>query len=280
MQVYAELPILTARPGAADLARAPHVLYGHVPAAEAYSAGRWLADVATVLADARTGCRLPIIAGGTGLYFEALLNGLSPVPPIPAAVRVHWRAEAARLGPERLHAELASRDAAMAARLRPRDPQRVTRALEVLEATGRSLADWQAEAGAPLLSGDAVARLVLAPARKELYARCNARFDVMLSAGALAEVAALAAQNLTPELPAMRATGVRELTAHLRGELTLGEAADAAKAETRRYAKRQATWIRGRMADWTPLPAGEPERMVHEAMAVLAARSHTEQPKD
>ena len=266
MQVYADLAIITARPPAGDLARALHVLYGHVRAAEAYSVGRWLADVAAALVAAKAEGRLPIIAGGTGLYFEALLNGLSPVPEIAPEVRAHWRAEAERLGPPALHAELAARDPAMAARLRPSDPQRVTRALEVLASTQRSLAYWQGHAGAPLIEGEQAVRIVLAPDRNSLYLRCNSRFDGMLADGALAEVSALKAQNLPPELPAMRATGVRELMAHLRGELTLAAATEAAKAETRRFAKRQGTWIRNRMKDWTAVAPDDVESVAGMVM--------------
>ena len=257
MQVYAELPILTARPAAADLTRAPHRLYGHVPAAQAYSVGRWLADVAHELAAACEAGQVPVIVGGTGLYFHALLHGLAPVPDIPPPVRTHWRAEAARLGPEALHAVLAARDPVMAARLRPSDPQRVTRALEVLDGTGRSLAEWARELGTPLLDVASVTRTVLLPERAALYAHCDRRFDLMLEAGALAEVEELLTHDLATEKPAMRALGVRPLTAHLRGELTLAAAAEQAKAETRQYAKRQTTWIRGRMGDWPQLDAGD-----------------------
>ena len=262
MQVYAELNILTARPSAVDLARAPHRLYGHVPAAEAYSVGRWLADVARELAAARELSRVPIIVGGTGLYFYALLHGLTPVPDIPLPVRTHWRAEAERLGPEALHAVLAARDPVMAGRLRPSDPQRVTRALEVLDGSGRSLAEWARETGVPLLGEASVVRAVLMPEREDLYARCDRRFDLMLAAGALAEVEALLALGLVTEKPAMRALGVRPLVAHLRGELTLAAAAAQAKAETRHYAKRQTTWIRGRMADWPRVEAGDADAVV------------------
>ena len=257
MQVYAGLNILTARPAAADLARAPHRLYGHVPTSEAYSVGRWLADAARELAAAHELGLVPIIVGGTGLYFHAALHGLTPVPDIALPVRTHWRAEAERLGPEALHAVLASRDPVMAGRLRPSDPQRVTRALEVLHGTGRSLAEWARDTGRPLLEEASVVRAVLLPEREALYHRCNRRFDLMLEAGALTEVDALLALGLATEKPAMRALGVRPLAAHLRGELTLAAAAEQAKAETRHYAKRQTTWIRGRMADWPQLDAGD-----------------------
>ncbi len=251
MQVYRDLSVLTARPSPADEAAAPHRLYGHVEAATPYSVGLWLADLAHVLTRLAAENLTPIIVGGTGLYFEALLNGLSPVPEIAADVRAHWRAEAERIGPERLHAELALRDPLMASRLRPTDPQRVTRAIEVIETTGRSLAEWHREPSVPLLNAEKVTRVVLLPERDQLYGACDDRFDAMLRSGALAEVAALLAQNLPTERPAMRATGVPALLAHLKGELTLLEATARGKIETRQYAKRQMTWLRGRMAGWT-----------------------------
>lgn len=257
MQVYRELTILTARPSASETARAAHALYGHVPAAEPYSVGRWLADVAQTLARARSSGHVPILVGGTGLYFSALLEGLSPVVPIPPEVRTYWRSQAERLGPQRLHQELAARDPRMAARLRTSDPQRVTRALEVIEGTGRSLADWQGQAGTPLIEETGALRLVIAPSRQTLYARCDARFEAMLGAGAVAEAAAFARLGLPGDLPASRATGLRELVGHVRGEISLQAAATAAKAATRRYAKRQMTWIRGRMAGWTVLETGD-----------------------
>jgi tRNA dimethylallyltransferase len=256
MQVYRELDVLTARPGAADLASAPHRLYGTVPAAEAYSVGRWLTDVAAAMTQARGEGRLPILVGGTGLYFKALLEGLSPVPDIPPETREHWRALAEALGAEDLHRELAARDPVMAERLLPSDPQRVSRALEVIDATGISLAAWQGTAGTPALAGDAVLKLVVAPEREPLYAGIDARFDRMVEAGALDEVAALMALDLDPALPAMRAHGVREIAAHLAGTMSLEAAATKAKTETRRYAKRQMTWIRRFMADWEWVPDG------------------------
>ena len=268
MQVYRELRVLTARPSPADEAAAPHRLYGHVAAATPYSVGLWLADVERELARLAAEGLTPIIVGGTGLYFEALLHGLSPVPDIPAAVRGHWRAEAERIGPERLYAELLARDPVMAARLRPSDPQRVTRAIEVIEATGRSLAEWQRETSTPLLQADEVTRAMLLPSRDFLYASCDTRFDAMLRAGALAEVAALLAQQLPRTRPAMRATGVPALAAHLRGELTLEEAAARGKLDTRQYAKRQMTWLRGRMAGWTAIARTEPELAAERILGI------------
>jgi tRNA dimethylallyltransferase len=246
MQVYRELRLLTARPSEADQAGVPHRLYGTVPAAEAYSVGRWLGDVASAIAEAQREGRLPILVGGTGLYLEALSKGLAPVPPIPDEIRAEGR--------DALLAELAARDPAMAARLGPADPQRIVRALEVIDATGVSLAEWQGGNAAPLLApGDAL-RLVIAPEREPLYAAIDARFDRMIEQGALDEVRALLALKLDPGLPAMRAHGVRELAAYLSGALTREEAVAKAKTESRRYAKRQMTWLRRFMADWDWYP--------------------------
>jgi len=250
MQVYRELSVLTARPTAEETARVPHKLYGHVAAAEGYSVGRWVADVAVALGDAKAEGRRPIIVGGTGLYFKALLDGLSPIPPIPDAVRAHWRAQAERLGAEGLHGLLAVRDPVMAARLRPTDPQRVTRALEVIEATGRSLGEWQREPGQPVLAADQAERLVVTVDRDELYARCDRRFEIMLETGALEEVERLAALGLDPGLPAMRAIGVRPLMQFLAGRISRQEAVVLAKTETRQYVKRQITWLNRNMNAW------------------------------
>ena len=254
MQVYRELRLLTARPSEADEARVPHRLYGTVPAADAYSVGRWLGDAARAMAEAHKEGRLPILVGGTGLYFKALTEGLAPVPDIPAEIRAHWRERSEQLGRDALHAELAARDPAMAARLGPNDPQRIVRALEVIDATGVSLAEWQGGNAMPLLApGDAL-RLVIAPEREPLYAAIDARFDRMIEDGALDEVRALLGLDLDPGLPAMRAHGVRELAAYLSGALTREEAVAKAKTESRRYAKRQMTWLRRFMSDWDWYP--------------------------
>jgi tRNA dimethylallyltransferase len=244
MQVYRDLRVLTARPNADEEALAPHRLYGTVDAAVNFSAGAWVAEAASVLAEVRAQNRLPIFTGGSGLYFKALTVGLSDVPPIAAEVRDDVRARLERDGPEALHVALSLRDPASAQRLNPRDRSRVARALEVVEATGRSLTDWHADALPPLLPADTYTALFLTPERDELYARIDARFDVMLGAGALDEVAALAARHLDPLLPAMKAHGVPALIRHLAGELTLEEAAVIGRADTRHYAKRQFTWFR------------------------------------
>lgn len=251
MQVYRELEIVTARPGPADLARAEHRLYGHVPATEAYSVGRYLRELAPVLAALAAAGRMAVLVGGTGLYFKALLEGLAEVPPIDPAIRARWRERAAETGPAALHAELQRRDPVMAERLAPTDPQRLVRALEVLDATGRSLAAWQAAAAQPLLDEAATIRLLVACDRETLYARTDARLDVMMAAGALDEARRLAALRLAPDLPAMRAVGVPPLLAHLRGDLSETAALAQAKLDTRHYVKRQATWASRNMMSWT-----------------------------
>jgi len=254
MQVYRELSVLTARPTLEDEAAVPHRLYGTVPAAEAYSVGHWLEDATQAVSEARAGGRVPILTGGTGLYFKTLLEGLAPVPDIPPETRSSWREQADRLGAEGLHRELTARDPAMAARLRPSDPQRLVRALEVIDATGVSLAKWQGSATAPFLEPGNVLTVVIAPERDALYAQIDARFDRMIEQGAVAEVRALIAQHLDPGLPAMRAHGVREFAAYLAGTVSLEDATTKAKTESRRYAKRQMTWARRFMQDWEWFP--------------------------
>lgn len=254
MQVYRELAVLTARPSQADLKRAPHRLYGIVSASEAYSAGRWLKDAVRAIAEAEGAGKVPILVGGTGLYFKALLEGLAPVPDIPAEIRKAWRERAEAIGAKGLHRELAVRDPAMAAKLRPSDPQRLVRALEVINATGISLAEWQGGRAAPVLPPEAALKLVVAPERDALYAKIDARFDRMIEQGALDEVRALLALGLDPGLPAMRAHGVRELAAYLAGAIGLEEAIAKAKIESRRYAKRQMTWAKRFMQDWDWVP--------------------------
>ena len=250
MQVYRDLRIITARPTQDEEARVPHRLYGHVDAAVNFSAGAWVADAAKVLAEARAQDRLPIFAGGSGLYFKALTRGLSAVPPIPAEVRDGVRARLERDGVEALHTELAQRDPVSAERLKPRDRTRIARALEVIEATGRSLTDWHREGLPPLLPRSEFSALFLAPEREQLYARIDARFDAMLGAGALDEVATLASRNLDSLLPAMKAHGVPALIRHLKGEITREAAAEIGRADTRHYAKRQFTWFRHQLPEF------------------------------
>jgi len=250
MQVYRDLRIITARPTADEEALAPHRLYGHVDAAINFSAGSWVADAAMVLEELRGQNRLPIFAGGSGLYFKALTRGLSAVPPIPPELRERVRARLERDGVEALHAELARRDPASAERLKPRDRTRIARALEVIEATGRSLTDWHRDGLPPLLPPGRFSALFLSPDRDALYARIDARFDAMLAAGALQEVERLAARRLDPLLPAMKAHGVPGLLRHLKGEISRDEAAAIGRADTRHYAKRQFTWFRHQLPEF------------------------------
>jgi tRNA dimethylallyltransferase len=249
MQVYRELAVLTARPGPPDLVRAPHRLYGILGVAERCSAARWRDLAVAEIAASHRARRLPILVGGTGLYLKALLDGLSPIPDIPPAIRAAALSRMAEQGAPAFHAELERRDPVMAARLQPQDRQRLVRAWEVLEATGRSLAEWQRELPRPGPGDPLLAPLVfvLEPPRDALYAACDSRLAAMLAAGALDEVAALDRLGLAPALPALKAVGVPELLAHLRGELALPAALAAAQQATRRYAKRQITWFRHQM---------------------------------
>jgi tRNA dimethylallyltransferase len=250
MQVYRDLRVITARPTPQEETRAPHRLYGHVDAAVNFSVGSWVLDATAVLAEARGQNRLAIFTGGSGLYFKALTRGLSAVPPIPQEIRDSVRARLERDGVEALHTELALRDPAGAERLKPRDRSRIARALEVIEATGRSLTDWHRDGLPPLLPQGSFRALFLNPERDELYARIDARFAAMLDAGALEEVAALGARKLDPLLPAMKAHGVPGLLRHLRGEITLEQAAEIGRADTRHYAKRQFTWFRHQLPEF------------------------------
>lgn len=250
MQVYADLRIITARPTPEEEAQAPHRLYGHVDGAVNHSVGRWLADAAREIGEAERAGLVPILVGGTGLYFKALTEGLSDMPAVPDAVRARVRAEAEGVETPALHARLAERDPQSAARLRPSDRLRVLRALEIHAATGRSLSSFHAAREPGPLGGRPLRRLFLAPDRAILRARIDARFDAMMGEGALDEVAALAARGLDPMLPVMRAHGVPGLIAHLRGEASLADAVARAKADTRAYAKRQFTWFRNSMPGW------------------------------
>jgi tRNA dimethylallyltransferase len=259
MQVYRDLRVLTARPTPEDEAAVSHQLYGHVDAAVNFSAGAWVADAAAALGAARAQGLKPIFVGGSGLYFKALTRGLSAVPPVAPEIREGVRARLERDGVEALHAELRRRDPASADRLEPRDRIRIARALEVVEATGRSLLEWHREGLPPLLPPGTFRAVFLAPEREALYARIDVRFGAMLQAGALDEVARLAARRLDPLLPAMKAHGVPALIRHLNGEIALEEAAEIGRADTRHYAKRQFTWFRHQLPEFewvTPEEAG------------------------
>lgn len=247
-QVYRELRILTVRPSFEDEARAPHRLYGVLSVAERCSAGRWLRLAEAAIDEATSAHRLPVVVGGSGLYLKALTEGLAPIPAVPGEVRAEAAALWAKLGGEAFRAELARDDPEAAARLPASDRQRLLRAWEVLRATGRPLSEWQRAAGELTDPAKPTAILVLSPPRQTLYPALDARFLRMLQAGALQEVEALLAMGLDPSLPAMKAVGVRELAAHLRADTTLAEATAAAQQATRRFAKRQMTWLRHQVA--------------------------------
>jgi tRNA dimethylallyltransferase len=264
MQVYRDLQIITARPTPEEMGEVPHRLYGHVDGAVNHSAAAYVAEAASLLAELERAGVLPVVVGGTGLYFKALTEGLSEIPPVPEEVRAEFRAWALPRETSELHAELARKDPEMAARLRPSDRLRIMRALEVLLATGRSLASFQGARQPGPLAGRSLLRLFLTPERELVRARIDARFETMMTQGALDEVAALRERRLDPLLPVMRAHGVPGLIAHLDGRLSLAEAVARGQADTRAYAKRQMTWFRHQMAGWT---AVTPE----EALAVAVA---------
>ena len=247
MQVYRDLRVLTARPSEVEEAIAPHALFGAVDGAINHSVGLWMTAARAAAEPVFAEGRPVLFVGGTGLYFRALVEGLSDIPAVPAAVRDRIRADANQRPTPDLHSELAKADPATASRLRPSDRQRVLRALEVFAATGRPLVAFQGARGAPFLRPGEWAGLFLSPERAALTAAIDARFDAMLRAGALDEVAALARRRLDPALPVMRAHGAPHLIAHLAGALSLEEAAARAKLDTRQYAKRQFTWARRQM---------------------------------
>ncbi|MER9267901.1 tRNA (adenosine(37)-N6)-dimethylallyltransferase MiaA [Mesorhizobium sp. M0410] len=258
MQGYSVLDVLTARPGPAELARVPHFLYGHVDPSTAYSTGAWLRDVTKLMDDGTLSERPVIFVGGTGLYFRALTEGISEMPDIPKSIRDRWRYELQEQGAVRLHRILLREDSAAGMMLRPTDGQRIVRALEVLDASGRSILEWQAARGRPLIDRSSARFFVIEPERAALVERIDARFDSMLDKGALDEVKQLSALGLNPDLPAMKAIGVRELQAALAGAISFPEAIERAKIATRQYAKRQTTWFRHQLGpEWRRLRPGE-----------------------
>lgn len=250
MQVYRDLRILTARPSPEEEIALPHALYGHVDAAAPYSVARWLEDARAAIDAAHADGRLPIFVGGTGLYLSALKDGLSAVPPIPADIREKWR-ERQRVEPaDALHAELRRTDPQMAERLAPSDRQRIVRALEVAEGTGRSLAEWHHEREPGPMADAKAVRVVLAPPRMLLRDKIAERFEGMFEAGAVDEARALVDRGLAPSTPALKAIGVEALSAFSAGRLSRSDAITQAVTETRQYAKRQETWFRHRFKAW------------------------------
>jgi len=255
MQVYDTLCVLTARPSDEDMQGVPHYLYGHVPAKLAYSTGAWLRDVTELLPRLHADGRKPIFVGGTGLYFKALTGGLSDMPAIPEEVRNRLRSRLQEEGRDELYRQLRERDPLVAESLRPQDGQRIVRALEVLEATGRSIADFQAQAGAVIVDPSTSRKIVVVPDRAILHQRINGRFEKMLEQGAEDEVKTLLSLSLPPDMPVMKAIGVSQIAAMLRGELSRDEVLERGAAATRQYAKRQMTWFRNQMDEsWERLP--------------------------
>ena len=262
MQVYRDLRIITARPSEAEERAAAHALFGTIDGATTHSVSLWLADATTCLARAATAGLVPIFVGGTGLYFKALTQGLSEIPPVPIGIREKVRAWAAAMGPGGLYDELARRDPETAARLRPTDPQRLTRALEVHVATGESLAGFQAKRTEPTLDITACVAINLDIERDLLRDRIERRFDAMMADGALDEVATLAARKLASDLPLMRAHGVPPLLRHLNGQLGLAEAVQQGKMDTRRYIKRQETFVRNQLPAFRPVAIDRAETSI------------------
>jgi tRNA dimethylallyltransferase len=256
MQVYRQLQIVTARPDASELEQCPHLLYGHRDAAKPYSVAGWLGDAGEVLDELRASGKAAISVGGTGLYFRGLTQGLSPVPSLDPEIRLKWRNFANTDNPasgnvgRSLYDELMARDPAAAKILRPSDHQRLIRALEVIDSTGRSILEWQNDdKGKALISPDGVRKLLLMPERPALHQRINQRFDKMLAQGVLAEVTRFLELGIDPSLPAMKAIGVPQIASYLKGEVSLDEAIEKAKAATRQFAKRQSTWFSNQFGD-------------------------------
>lgn len=252
MQVYDTLRVLTARPSKEEMQGVPHLLYGHVPASSLYSTGEWLRDITVLLSDMREQRRLPVIVGGTGLYFKALTGGLSDMPAIPDEIRDRLRGRLIEEGPAVLHTELSRRDPVMAEGLQPGDGQRIVRALEVIEATGKSIRDYQKANGPVIVDPDRAQKFVVLPDRPVLHDRINRRFEAMMESGAVEEVEALLALKLAPDATAMKAIGVSQIADMLAGRMSEAEVIEKSAAATRQYAKRQMTWFRNQMGeDWT-----------------------------
>ena len=267
MQVYDGLPLITAQPDAGEWARAPHHLFGTIDPAMRYSVGEWTRDALALITECRARGRVPVLVGGTGLYFNALVRGLAPVPEIGAVTRRRVADMLDAAGLSGLRAEALRLDPVAARRVEAADRQRLMRIVEVALETGRPLSAFQADTVAPLAAGT-WRGIVIEPDREALYARIDHRFDSMLNAGALDEVAAFAARSLDPDLPASKALGVPQLMSHLRGETTLDDAVSLAKRDSRRYAKRQGTWFRNQAASWDRINTLDPAA-ARDALAVL-----------
>ena len=268
IQLYADLEILTARPGAEDLARAPHALYGVADGADAWSVGRWLRTATALLEEAADAVEPLIFVGGTGLYFRALTHGLAEAPAADPQMRDELLEQYDRAGEAEFRERLAALDPAAAARIAPNDRQRLVRALGVSLSTGRSLSDWQADT-VPVLTQDQWRGVVVAPDRGLLHTRIDARVEVMARQGVTEEVARLAARALAPDLPVMKAVGFREFAAHVQGDCPLDQSISDTQTATRQYAKRQMTWFRNQTPDWPRIETLDPEDRISAALALF-----------
>ena len=263
MQVYDTLRVLTARPSEEEMAGIPHRLYGYVPATSSHSTGEWLRDAAALLPQLREDGRMPIFVGGTGLYFKALTGGLSDMPAIQEEIRSGLRRRLKEEGAERLHAELARLDRAAADTLERTDGQRIVRALEVLQETGRSILDFQGKPGPVVVDPERALKIVALPDRATLHARINRRFEHMLDDGAVEEVRALLALHPAADVPAMKAIGVAQIAAMLDERMTPEAVIERGSALTRQYAKRQMTWFRNQMDEsWRRIDPSEPQSLL------------------
>ncbi len=273
MQVYRDLSVISACPSAAEQKQVTHRLYGFLDATEICSAAFWAEKAMAEIRSAWATGKLPILVGGTGMYFKVLIDGIAKIPDIPADVRAQVRRECQDLGSEALYTELTVSDPITAARLAPGDSQRVSRAIEVVRSTGIPLSDWQKDTKpGPMQSFDEageIGKYVVLPDREELYARCDHRFDQMMEQGAIEEVRALVGRNLRNDLPIMRALGVPSLARYLAGETTYDQAADDAKMQTRRFAKRQLTWFRNQFSHWKMLNAQYSESYFDKLVAKI-----------
>lgn len=252
MQVYDILDVITARPSKDELSSVPHHLYGHIQPGTEYSTGHWYDEVSKVLEDVTSRGKIPVFVGGTGLYFKALNGGLSKMPQIPDDIRAKWREKLEHDGIAALYEELMARDSNLASEFRPNDKQRISRALEVYDATGKSIREFQHASGAPLIDTEHSKKIILMPERPLLHERIKLRFHKMMDEGAIDEVKNILAANVDPNHTSMKAIGVREIQKYLNNEISLEDAIELAIIATRQYAKRQSTWFRNQLgSDWT-----------------------------
>ena len=252
-QVYSDLPILSAQPTLAEQSRVPHRLFGYLDGESPCSAARWAADAKVAITQAHAEGATPILVGGSGLYIRTLLDGIAPIPEVDPQLRAHIRS----LPVDQAYAELKQHDESVAATLAPTDVSRITRALEVIQSTGRSISDWRTTKTGGIGNAIALRPLLLLPPREWLYSRCDARFELMMELGAVAEVEALLSRNIPHDAPVMRAIGVPEISAYLSGNMQRNDAIVRGQIATRQYAKRQFTWFRNQAPPEWPRATAE-----------------------